>query len=74
MLAIARLKRVAVASTAKAAVLAARNFEGVTIVEPGTLDSLPIDVLPPDPEGVQYDLFVPASPEPEKLELMLGKI
>src|ERR1700735_2416213 len=48
--AIARLKRVAVASTVEAAVIAARNFEGVTMVEPGTLDSLPIDVLPPDPE------------------------
>jgi protein ImuB len=50
MPAVSRLKRVAVASTVEAAVLAARHFEGVTMVEPETLGSLPIDSLPPDPE------------------------
>jgi len=51
---IARLKRVAIASTVEAAVLAARHFQGVTRIEPGEecriLGALPIDALPPDPE------------------------
>jgi protein ImuB len=48
--AVARLKRVAIAATAEAAILAARHFNGVVRVEPGMLDSLTIDALPPDPE------------------------
>lgn len=51
---IARLKRVAIASTIEAAVLAARHFTGVIRIEPGdegrVLGTLPIDALPPDPE------------------------
>ncbi len=42
--------RMAVAATAEAAILAARHLSGFTLVEEGTLDLLPIDVLPPDPE------------------------
>jgi len=46
--------RAAIAATLEAAVLAARNFDGVTNVAPGeegrVLGPLPIDVLPPDPE------------------------
>jgi protein ImuB len=60
---------VAVAATAEAAILAARNFPGVTLLAPGpaqdldmapdeaarvpgarSLDTLPVDCLPPDPE------------------------
>jgi protein ImuB len=52
--AIARLKRVAVAATVEAAVLAARHLDGVTRIEAGeeerVLGALPIDVLPPDRE------------------------
>jgi protein ImuB len=59
MPAIERLERVAVASTIEAAVLAARNFDGITVIEPGgesrILDPLSIDALhsyalPADPE------------------------
>jgi len=49
-----KIPRIAVASTIEAAVLAARNFPGVTILPPGEerriLSVLPIDALPPDPE------------------------
>lgn len=52
--AIGKLKRVAIAATLDAAVLAARHFHGVTHLEPGqearVLGPLPVDVLPPDPE------------------------
>src|SRR5271155_3380830 len=44
----------AIASNIDAAVLAARNFPGFTMLEPGQeavrLGTLPIDALPPDPE------------------------
>lgn len=47
----------AVASTIEAAILAARNFPGQTIIPPGeearVLGSLSIDCLPPDPENFQ---------------------
>jgi protein ImuB len=43
-----KLPRAAVAETIEAAVMAARNFSGVTILP--ALDALPIDALPPDPE------------------------
>jgi protein ImuB len=46
--------RAAVAKTAEASILAARNFSGFTYIEPGeetrVLGALPIDVLPPEPE------------------------
>jgi protein ImuB len=49
--------QVAVASTAEAAILAARNLPGLTFIDPGeemrALGALPIDVLPPDPEIFQ---------------------
>lgn len=49
-----KIPRIAVAPTIDAAVLAARNFPGVTVINPGeeqrTLSVLPIDALPPDPE------------------------
>jgi protein ImuB len=45
--------QVGVASTAEAAILAARNFPGLTFIDPGheaqTLGVLPITCLPPDP-------------------------
>jgi protein ImuB len=45
--------RVAIASTTEAALLAARNLDGFTYLEPGKeaeiLGPLPVDVLPPDP-------------------------
>lgn len=48
---------IAVASTAEAAILAARNFPGFTLVAPGeearVLGALPLDCLPPDPEIFQ---------------------
>ena len=48
------LFRIAVAATIEAAILAARHFEGVTILQPGEeeriLGALPVDALPPDPE------------------------
>jgi protein ImuB len=51
---LARLPQAAIASTIDAAVLAARNFPGFTMLEPGQeagrLGTLPIDALPPDPE------------------------
>src|SRR6185369_14262359 len=51
---LARVPRAAVASTIQAAVIAARNLPGLTILEPGkeagVLGALPIDCLPPDPE------------------------
>lgn len=47
----------AVASTVEAAILAARNFPGQTVIQPGeearALASLSIDCLPPDPEIFQ---------------------
>lgn len=49
--------QVAVASTAEAAILAARNLPGLTFLAPGeemrVLGALSIDVLPPDPEIFQ---------------------
>ena len=54
MPAIARLKRVAVASTVEAAVLAARNFEGDD-TEPGTL--IEGRLLPPDPEIFETSIW-----------------
>src|SRR5271169_2513899 len=49
-----RAHRIAVAGTIEAAVLAARHFDGVTILQPGeeerVLGALPVDALPPDPE------------------------
>ena len=45
--------QMAVASTAEAAILAARHLPGFTLVEENTLDALPIDALPPDPEIFQ---------------------
>src|SRR5262245_45696213 len=43
-----------IASTAEAAILAARNLPGFTFIQPGeearVLGQLPIDALPPDPE------------------------
>jgi protein ImuB len=45
--------QMAVADTAEAAILAARHLPGFTLVEEGTLDLLPLDVLPPDPELFQ---------------------
>jgi protein ImuB len=46
--------QVAVAATAEAAILAARNLPGYTFIAPGeetrVLGALPIDALPPDPE------------------------
>ena len=49
-----RISRIAVASTIDAAVLAARNFPGVTVLHPGEeqriLSVLPVDALPPDPD------------------------
>lgn len=54
MEAIGKLKRVAIAATLDAAVLAARHFDGVTHIEPGKegriLGQLPVDALPPDAE------------------------
>jgi protein ImuB len=52
----------AVASTVEAAILAAKNLPGVTILEPGReteiLGPMPLDVLPPDPELFQaFDLW-----------------
>src|SRR6266852_5404858 len=45
---------VAIASTAEAAILAARNLPGFTFISPGdetrVLGALPLDALPPDPE------------------------
>ncbi len=35
---------------------------------------LRIEIFPVDPRRVQHGLFTPAAPEPEKLELTLGKI
>jgi protein ImuB len=54
--------QVAVAETVEAAILAARNFPGLTFLEPGdearVLGSLPVDCLPPDPEIFQmFDLW-----------------
>ena len=49
-----RIPRIAVASTIDAAILAARNFPGVTVLHPGEeqriLSVLPVDALPPDPD------------------------
>src|SRR5512140_2083249 len=46
--------QVALAATAEAAILAARNLPGYTFIPPGeearVLGALPIDALPPDPE------------------------
>ncbi len=46
--------RIAVAATVEAAVLAARHFEGITMIPAGEeeriLGGLPVDALPPDPE------------------------
>ena len=46
--------QVAMAATAEAAILAARNLPGYTFIPPGeearVLGALPIDALPPDPE------------------------
>jgi len=33
-----------------------------------------LELVPTDPRRVQHELFTPAAPEPEKLELTLGKI
>jgi protein ImuB len=38
------------------------------------VEKLSLSILPVDPRRVQHGLFVPAAPEPEKLELTLGKI
>jgi protein ImuB len=35
---------------------------------------LHLELIPAQPRRVQQDLFIPAAPEPEKLELTLGKI
>jgi protein ImuB len=52
--AVAKLKRVAIAATIDAALIAARHFDRVIRIEAGdearVLGPLPIDVLPPDPE------------------------
>ena len=52
-----KIPRIAVAATIEAAILAARNFPGVTVLPPGDepkiLSVLPIDALPPDPEIFQ---------------------
>jgi protein ImuB len=52
-----RLSQVAVAATAEAAILSARNISGYTFIEPGdearVLGALPVDCLPPDPEIFQ---------------------
>jgi protein ImuB len=49
-----KIPRIAVASTIDAAILAARNFPGVTVLPQGSeqriLSVLPIDALPPDPD------------------------
>jgi len=49
-----KIPRIAVASTIETAILAARNFPGITVLPPGDepriLSVLPIDALPPDPE------------------------
>lgn len=49
-----KIPRIAVASTIETAILAARNFPGVTVLPPGDeqkiLSVLPIDALPPDPQ------------------------
>jgi len=38
------------------------------------INRLRLQILPADPRRVQHGLFIPAAPEPEKLELTLGKI
>ncbi|HLX44069.1 MAG TPA: hypothetical protein VKR43_11575 [Bryobacteraceae bacterium] len=38
------------------------------------IEKLRLRILPADPRRVQHGLFIPAAPEPEKLELTLGKI
>lgn len=49
-----KIPRIAVAPAIDAAILAARNFPGVTVLNPGDeqriLSVLPIDALPPDPD------------------------
>jgi len=43
--------------------------------KPGeSIDRLRLRIIPTDPRRVQHGLFTPAAPEPEKLELTLGKI
>jgi protein ImuB len=38
------------------------------------IEKLRLRILPADPRRVQHGLFIPAAPQPEKLEMTLGKI
>ncbi len=40
----------------------------------GPIERVYLEVIPTSPRRVQHGLFIPAAPEPEKLELTLGKI
>jgi protein ImuB len=48
------------------------NLERHPPAEP--IERVALTILPTQPRRVQHGLFVPAAPEPEKLELTLGKI
>jgi protein ImuB len=41
---------------------------------PGPVAGISLKAAPVDPRVVQYDLYAPIAPQPEKLELTLGKI